>query len=219
MLTAEYHSSNNTVIEIPKWGMVLTVIVAMKESDNSVLLAADGEGLEADAIKVQKSKLRRHPSAPLAWGATGNPTIEDDFTKWLQGYAWPPSNKGIFREQLINRLSELNGKQRELTSLAKAEIKDDYLCSVLLVGYLDELIIIELDSVGRASLYNEIGFQAIGSGRGHAWIAHKALKMLNGLTQLEKIKIIMQTVITSAPKCGPPIEIWHITAEGIETIK
>ena len=218
MLTGEYNSGNNTAIEIPKLDMGLTVIVAIKESDSSVLLAADGEVLEGDAIREVKAKLRKHPSAPLAWGATGNTTIDYDFTKWLQEYAWPPSNEDVFREQLINKLSELNGKQRELTSLAKAQIKEDYLCSVSLVGYLNKLMLLELDDVGRASLYDGIGFQAIGSGKGHAWIAYKMLKTASDLSQLNKLKIIMQTVITTAPRCGLPIEIWRVTEKGIETI-
>jgi ATP-dependent protease HslVU (ClpYQ) peptidase subunit len=210
---------NNIKIELPEREPPVTIIVAMRENDDSVLIAADGESMESSLLRMKNnSKLGKHPAGLIAWGTSGNSAIGEVFSAWLQSYTWPPKDWFTFKEQAIEELSRLNGRQRELTKLSGAEVKDDYLCSCLLVGLIDSAGIYELDIVGRASPYWEVGFQAIGSGRLHAGVAYRTLCNVSGPTHLQKLIIIMQVVTQTAPGCGPPYTIWRITKDNITDV-
>lgn len=55
----------------------MTIIAALRESDDSILIAADSARTETPSgfRKIVDDKLQKHPSAPIAWGGAGNPHI------------------------------------------------------------------------------------------------------------------------------------------------
>lgn len=206
-------------IELPQRKLPLTVIIAMRENETSILLASDGEAIEGGETLLRLPsgiKLQCHPAASIAWATSGNPTIGDEeFGTWIKSYKWPPKDWRTFSEQAIKRLSELNGRQRHLVKLSGKESTKDDTAECLLVGWLDRPEIYEFNDAGKATPYWSIGFQAIGYGKAHAWIAYKTLDSISTMTPLEKLKRIMEVVTTTMPGCGPPCSIWRVTQDSI----
>ena len=96
----------------------MTVIAAMRESEDAILLAADSGGWEEPGGRIHVAdKLQAHATAPIAWASAGNTTVGSDFDKWLKAYDWPPADWTTFRDEAIESLSRLNGRQRELVAL------------------------------------------------------------------------------------------------------
>jgi hypothetical protein len=64
----------------------LTVVIAIKESDDALLIGADRMGLESDQLKVtSSSKLFKHSKENIVWGCAGNTEIaKHEFSPWLQ---------------------------------------------------------------------------------------------------------------------------------------
>lgn len=79
----------------------MTVIAALVESDDALLLAADsGETQTPGPLRsLDLHKLHRHPVASLAWGVTGDVQISQEFSAWLEAYAWPPGELGHLPRQ------------------------------------------------------------------------------------------------------------------------
>lgn len=51
--------------------IAMTIIIAMKESDEALLIGADKLGIEGDILKVGSSvKLFKHPKDNMVWGFT-----------------------------------------------------------------------------------------------------------------------------------------------------
>jgi hypothetical protein len=117
----------------------VTVIAAMVESDTSLLLAADSGETEmpGQLRSVFLGKLRRHPSAPLAWAATGDVQLGKDFTMWLEKYEWPAPSWDVFRDQAAEQLARINGRRRALAKLAGVELSENDCASVLIAGWID----------------------------------------------------------------------------------
>jgi len=197
----------------------VTIIATLRESDTSILIAADSGGVEEPpGIRIQfPIKLRKHTTAPLAWGYTGNPTIGDDFTDWLRDYEWPPTSWRTFRDDAIRYLATLNGKQRELVELSRAKPGEGDTAQILLAGWLDRPEILELNDRGLATSYSDDQFQAVGAGKPVALIAYWVLEGVIP-SPLEKMKLIMAVASQMTPKCDPPVNIWRVTAEGITDI-
>lgn len=196
----------------------MTIIAAMKESEISILLSSDTGAMENLNVRLSNfTKLRSHPKANLAWAASGNKSIGiEDFTPWLESYNWPPSDWKVFKNHAIDKLCELNGEQRRLFAKSGATIEDDILADCLIVGWLDRPEIYLLGNNGIAQSYWDIGFEAIGSGANHAWIAYKALEHITTLPKLLELQIIMDVVARSAVGCELPFHIWRITKDSIE---
>ena len=65
----------------------MTIIAAMWESDNSILIGADsGETENGTGFRsINENKLLSPPKMPLVWGAAGNPAVGiDGFAEWLK---------------------------------------------------------------------------------------------------------------------------------------
>ena len=197
----------------------MTVIAAIREHDTALLIAADtgGEENPGQIPIVVPNKLRRHPSAPLAWAAAGNETIGADFSEWLVSYAWPPQDWKKFRDEAIEYLSQLNGRQRELLSLARKEPAASDTAVVLVAGWLGTPEILELGDDAKVTSYIDDGFHAVGSGKAHAYIAHRTLEGITG-SPIEKVHRLATVAAIMAPKSSPPVVIWRVTPDGVEEV-
>lgn len=199
----------------------MTIIAALWESENSILLASDSEIVETPSMVRSSTdrKLQSHPAAPLAWGTSGDGGLGiDGFGKWLGQYAWPPPDWDTFKDQVATKIAELNGKQRQIMKLAGVQAEESNLCSALVVGWLDGPAIIEIDDRGIATyIHRDFGFQAIGSGGVHAKLIDLAYRYVKpNLTEIKRLVLIMQLAISRAAFCGLPVRCWRITASGIE---
>ena len=142
----------------------MTIIVALRESSDSVLIAADSMQTETGGIRsFTENKLQHHATAPLAWGITGNGTIGVKFDRWAKALPWPPKDWNELEQLITAYLSELNGNQRRLCSLANVEVGPEDVTSVLVVAHLDEPKILEVDDRGIATVHTR-EFHAIGTG-------------------------------------------------------
>ena len=199
----------------------MTVIIAMRETDDAILIAADGEATEGSALRLPfGNKLRQHPKGAIAWGASGNPTIGyEDFSPWLMQYSWPPKDWRTFRNNAIREFSRLNGDQRNLTKLAGKTPTEDDTATCLLVGWVGSPGIYEFNDQGKATSYwSPDGFHAIGSGKNHAYVAHRTLAVMSA-PPVDKLVVIMQIVSSTAPGCGLPYTIWRVKENGIVNVE
>ena len=199
----------------------LTVIVAMKESDDSLLIAADSMNIESDQLKADHQvKLHKHDKENIVWGFTGNRGLgRDDFSPWLKtfdaGGDWQK-----FKIKVADKLAELNGEQRNRSSKAGIQPSPESTITCLLVGWLNNKPqILEFTDDGRIDSYLQDSFRAIGGGMVVAHRAYGALLRVTGIEPLDKFKIIVDTTIKSAAVCGGIPFIQRVKRDGIEDIK
>ena len=197
----------------------MTLIVALKESENSVLLAADSQATGYGGIKTRISKIRSVANRPILWACSGNPYIGlSQFGHWIDSYKWSMPTWENFLTDARNELSRLNGAQVEATALAKAELGPDFVADCLFVGWLGELGIYAISSDGRIVEPVEDGIYAIGTGGAYAILVNKAIKEANQLNPEARLRIVMSTVGIGALDCGPPLECWRVTPKGKDLI-
>lgn len=197
----------------------MTVIVAMRESDDAILIGSDGEFTDTLGLRDTDTKLRRIEEEAVVWGCTGSSTVGDDFSEWLRQFKWPPPNWKVFRDDAVEKLADLNGRQRTLVAKAGAEWKDEYAAECLLTGWIGEIPeMFEFNNRGEVTSYIKQGFYAIGAGRLIASVADRILRRLQGLTPMEKFGLLMDVVVSMTPKCGPPIYIWRVKPRGVEEV-
>jgi len=193
----------------------MTVIIALRESDTSILLAGDGEVSEEGALRLTLQKLRKHHSKPLAWGYIGNNIIDNEgFSQWLQSDKRP--NEWIpFVQQAIKEFSELNGRQIQLVKSTGRIPTPKDMIACLLIGWLDKANIVELSESGKATSYIDAGFHAMGAGKVHAYTAQRVLSTIGGYKPLDMLNMIMEITTSLASGCGKPYWIWRITPDGV----
>jgi ATP-dependent protease HslVU (ClpYQ) peptidase subunit len=198
----------------------MTIVAALREDSNSVLIAADSLITENDGIRSGSyDKLQHHASAPVAWGAAGNTTISMmQFGEWMHRFSWPPKDWPTARVKIAEHLSRLNGKQRKLCTLAGVEAKPGDLGHILVVAHFGGCIeIFEVDGFGVVSIIpQEQEFHAIGSGAPHAIIAQRAMNYSKSASPYTKLRVLMSVAAECAPSCAPPVHIGKVTATGYE---
>jgi len=211
----------NDVLEIAskllKERMNLTIIVAMKESDDSLLIGADSMNTEDGGLKaIGAVKLFRHDKENIVWGTSGNREISrHEFSPWLQslsiegGWEW-------LKLTIADKIAELNGRQRERETKAGVPHNSESVIGCLLVGWLNgESQIYEFTNDGRIDSYIQDQFRAIGGGMPVAHGAYGAMKRTLGIENLNKFKIILETTITSTIACGGKFFIKRVNKDGV----
>ncbi len=198
----------------PKQGikgrLPMTVIIAMRELPDSILIAADSLAVESGSIKLKPvQKIYSHPTNKLAWGCSGNQDIENDFSAWLLHHVLPDTWDTL-KIRAMDVFSRLNGRQIMMAD--QAHSKADLTTNCLLVGWLDKPGIYELNSNGQVSSYWDQGFHAIGAGQGPAYAA---LRALDGYIEnpLDKLKRTMEIVVNTVLICGNPCRIYRVTKD------
>ena len=117
----------------------MTVIVAMHESKDSLLIGADSEVTQEGGLRRTLPKLVGIKSVPIAWGASGNPSIGiHQFSEWMRTYMWENATWSGFVDEAEAELARLNGIQRRRTVESGSELKPNFLSDGLVVGWLDD---------------------------------------------------------------------------------
>lgn len=204
----------------PQLGVTpLTIVAIMKESEDSLLLAADRQ-ITGDAIRVLRLKLRKVPNQQIAWSSSGNSSIGlGEFGHWLERYDFDGKDWWSFGLDAADKLSELNGNQRKRTELSRAKLRDEDICAaVLIAGWLKgEIRAFALTSVGILSDALEGNFNAIGNGGDFAVVAKTAIEMCGvNLDCFTTLRFTMESVAGHVVGCNAPIDIWRINKDFIE---
>jgi hypothetical protein len=202
----------------------VTVIAAIWESEDAVLIAADSGQTETpgNIRTIWLDKLQAHDSAPLAWGVSGSLTVGvDAFAQWLRTYPWPPPDLPTFQKDVANQLAQCNAKQRCRCQMAGVEAQSNDLVEVLIAGYWMTPFIFAVDDRGAITACNRAQeFEAIGSGAAHVKIAHITLSRIpvQAPSVVNKLGYVMQIAATTAQMCDLPIHIWRIANDGVKKL-
>ena len=196
----------------------LTIAIAIRESDTSILLAADGQAT-GKTIKVPIKKLRQVPNTHILWAASGNPEIGiTEFGEWLYAYPWLSSiGWPQFASDAIEALARLNGRQRQRAELSGLEAREEDLADCPIAGWVGgEPGIYALSTDGRLTeVWHLLGFWALGSGVPHAVAVNMALDLDGRYAPEDKLHRIMEVVVRTAPDCGDAIQGVRITPDEI----
>lgn len=202
-----------------KCGLVLkeppmTVIAAMRESEDSLLIAVDSQYIEMPG-KIPfatDTKLQSHPSFPLAWGVADNSTIGNRFSEKVKKLQLSSANWNDVEDELNRELSTLNAKQRAFSKRAGVNSLPGELASVLAIGFVGaEGRIFEIDDRGMVTVMPH-GFHVIGSGKVYATSAYKMLTYLpTHATVEEKLKAITAVTAEMVESCGPHVHWGRVT--------
>jgi ATP-dependent protease HslVU (ClpYQ) peptidase subunit len=198
----------------------VTILVALRESDEVILFAADSCETESpgDLQSTYLHKLNKHESAPLVWAAAGNSSIGEAFTRRLKTKTPFPATWEALQNRAAEHLARLNGRRRRLKTLSAHAAPGDDTAEVLIAGWVDRPEIIELDDSGGITPHLARDIAAIGSGKAHAIIAYRTLTPIVQLTPLERMRWIMGVAIAMVHDCRGPIHIWRISASGVEVL-
>lgn len=211
-------------IVFPKEGKLkpMTIIAAIFESDDSILVSADSQVTESPSMlrSLTALKLQSHNTAPLAWGAAGDYSLGVRFSEWLREYEFPPKDRDKLRDDLSKKLAELNGKQRKIIKLSGVEVKEENLCDALIATWLDGPVIFDAENNGIATFVSrEQGFKAIGSGSYHFSLVYTAFQIIKPPASVAVLfHLAMRVAANKAQQCAEPIHVWRITKDGIKDI-
>lgn len=200
----------------------MTLIVVVKEDDQSLLIAADG--LERSSNNVytitKRPKLHKASQGGLAWAASGNATVAEWLAEKLT--AQPPNSWATMRDNTAGIpliVANLNGDQRHILAGARAPWRNDFGVTCVIAGWLEgELGIWEIDNCGQPTPYLEHGFCAIGGPASTAEHISTAL-FDSPKNPLEKLKTIFNAIIKGIPSIGYPLDIWRITPGGVTIVE
>jgi len=198
----------------------MTIIAAMWESEDSILIGADsGETETTTNLRlINNNKLQRYsnPSIPLAWGAAGNPAIGiDGFAEWLRNHEPFTTWQGL-KANCEDKMAELVGRRNALR--IKMNIPYNFIsrddASVLLVGCLENslrMLEINQEAIGYFIAQR---FHTIGMNPAVIATNYRTIEQTRTPT-LEDFARVLDISARSFPQCDPPIHIWRVTREGI----
>lgn len=203
----------------------MTIIAAMRESDDSILIGADSGETNTNKLRsLNLKKLQRHNRLPLAWGAAGNTYMGvDSFAEWLTAFEPNDSAKELtwnnLKEACENKMADIIRRQVDLgnrSGIRFTPIMNGVL--VLLTGYLEKkLRIAEIDYDGKWSFVHQ-PFHAIGM-MSHALAIHYTTIEKTHPPNCDDFDSVLESGARSFQMCDPPIHIWRITSKGIEVVK
>lgn len=208
----------------------MTVVLAVYESDDSILFASDSEWTREQIDRIRKPKLNCHENMPIAWASAGDAQIgTEEFTQWMKAYPIQNKDWDELSEEAAKELARLNGRKRERLALAGEKLCEHdlkkHLAEVMVVGWLNGtpgMYSISYDGA-KWDNWSDKGFWAIGSGSAAAvWIWNTlASKHITGLVRQSNLQIMydsLKLICEGAPGCGLPAEIWRVKANGITSV-
>jgi proteasome beta subunit len=201
----------------------MTVVLAVRCSDG-IVLAGDSQITESDrGLSYPASKL--HPLGERgAWGGSGARSVLLDVETELAGSALEileADNVGhalqarmlkVFEHHYGHFIAQVPGE-------GESETPSAYL---LAAGYTgDEPWIIEVNPHGMVTRYEDIGFQAIGSGapmaqQAGALLAHFQMKERAVRYGVTAVVRVLDALKLTSPSVGGPLDLYVITPEGTE---
>ena len=210
----------------------MTVIAALRESPDSILIASDTAITETGAGITDRGvqKLFRHEKPGLVWGTGGDVTVGfEQFGRWMQDCDWPTESWETFGEAARAELSQLNAAQRARIREAGGRVRREDTAEALIVAFVDGTgHLLELTSRGTANPYDKFGFHAIGTGKLHAYTAKRVAEVMMSnikidgaspeLGALGQLHAIVMVAAGLAPGCGRPVDLWRVTSEHVEII-
>jgi 20S proteasome alpha/beta subunit len=201
---------------------IMTAVLAIKETETSILMAADTQATEDGDIRLKENKIFKHPKEKLAWSYSGNVgEITFRFNEWLESKGDSLTWNTIIQEG-AGVFAAINSKLRNLaqTATGKCEIND--LADCLIVGFLekpDKPDIIELSSTGKVTSYWQKKFHAIGA-KLPAYSIYETLNRISPqYSPLQKIETIMNIMTDILVVCGKPCNTCRITPTEIEEVR
>ena len=214
------------MLALPYMGdKAMTIVMAMYDTDGTILVGTDSQATEEDGLKSQVQKVKSvAPDVPVIWSCAGNPAIGAvGFSDWLGRVNFKNINWLRFAKEASKIWSELNGEQRErcrsagITLDVNNEMK--YLSDGLLAGWLHgKPAMFGLSSDGNLDPYTTERERLFAVGTGAPVAKAVFLSMFHVQQIKARVKIMETALITAsnfAPNCGPPIEIWRITPDAV----
>jgi hypothetical protein len=208
--------------ELGKGMEAMTIILAMRESDTAILLAADSAWTEHTAQGTirspsQEPKLHQLGKSPLMIGtASDQGRLTTDFVNFLQSLS--VDNWDDLKDTVRPFHARLHGDAKGLYELARKEFLSTNGLDGLLVGWIGgKPDIVEFQNPGKTDSYWEEGFHAIGGASGFAIVVYQALKDVD-MEPLGKLNRILDTLIYSVPLIKGPKVVWRVTPHGVEQL-
>ena len=197
----------------------MTVLAAVLESDDSILVASDTTGLaQIETGSAHDGRIYFHESGPLSWAISGFITLDvDELSQELKGCLWPALSWWSFADEVSRSISASNRRRRELVP----EMSVEGATQMFIAGWLDhEPQILQIDASGNVFSVKERGFVAIGNGAGDALTVFRSHQLLNlSISHSEALENALIVAAESNPGCRLPVLIWRINAHGVEQLK
>lgn len=195
----------------------MTIIAAIRENDDAILIGADSGSTEFTSgfRRTVDNKLQKHPTSPIAWGVAGSPYLGINlFSKYLQCLD-PPKTWGELIQSSRSSLSDIIRTEVEFAE--RAYTKPSQTVEILLAGWIDGKPGILTLTHDAPPDFEESGFFTIGQEKNAMYLGHKILEDMQ-IPNLEKFSLLIRSGAESLSFCAPPVHIWRITKNGIETI-
>lgn len=207
-------AGNAPAVGVPR----MTIVVAMKETDWSVLIAADGEFTDDKGFKSRQRKLSLHSKNQLAWACDGPYHGGRVLGLWLSR-ADAYGTWHSFAEEAAGELAKVNRSLMLRAQAVGSWNPSQDRTSCLVAGFFGgEPQIIELGGDGHVDSHWESGFDAIGAGARFAVGAYE-YSLRESPPALDALREIMRLVAERVPTCGGPIDIARITTEGAQFVE
>jgi len=196
----------------------MTIIAAMRESEESLLIGADSGSTTLSGFRqLVDDKLHRHPDRMIAWGIAGSPYLGINlFTKRLQDTRPAPDNWENLTNLARTLLVEIC--DNELKFSEPFHSKNTVLLSVLIVGWLADKPGMLMLCCGHPPDLAEYGLTAIGQETISMDFGYKLLEK-SAMSNVDKFLLLLNTGAVSFDACSPPVHVWRIKKDSIQIVE
>jgi proteasome beta subunit len=199
----------------------MTVVLALRCA-NGVVMASDSQITDgARGLSYPAQKL--HPLGPhAAWGGSGSRAVLYDVEQVFNaeadtvveakdvGHALQERLLPIFKRHYANFIQDVPGQESPGTPATY----------VLAAGYTGDVpFIVDLDPNGLIGHYDEVGFQAVGSGaamaqQAHALLGHFRMTERDVDYGVVAALRVLDALDATSPSVGAPMDICRISPDG-----
>ena len=192
----------------------MTLLACIRTKD-ALLIGADSLMVNSEtAVGTKTEKLYRIGSS-VVWGFSGDESVGYEFKRWADDKERAIMSWEAVKKEAEQKLSELNGLNRRLAALSRT---DAQVAEVLIAGYLGSPRILTIHNSGAATFREPEEGAFLGSGSAYAEVAWKALLRAGHKANVDTFTTVLETVAASVVGCGPPIQLFEITASGTRSL-
>lgn len=204
----------------PGQDIAMTLIAVVKETEESLLIAADNLERGGGGFSVTpRSKLHKSKGGVFAWACSGNAAVGSWLSNHLSDNV-PMSWETVSNPAALPKVvAQLNADQRGIIQLTRNEWKDDYGVTCVMAGCLDGgLGIWDIDTNGQPTPHMERGVLFDG---GPAQYAEVAWAVLEDSTKaaIDKLRAVYRCVALNGRIIDENPDVWRITSEGITVVQ